>query len=48
MSSTPIALSIALMSDPQGTFITLRNAGVGSALIEDARVYQGRETAAQG
>jgi hypothetical protein len=35
---------IALDSNPQGVYITLRNAGVGPALIEDARIaYQGRE-----
>jgi hypothetical protein len=35
---------IALVSNQDGVHITLRNAGVGPALIEDARVsYQGRE-----
>ena len=39
-------LSIAINSNDEGVFVTLRNVGVGPALIDDVRVrYQGRELA---
>ena len=39
-------LAIAVSSNEEGAYVTLRNVGVGPALIDDVRIrYQGRELA---
>jgi hypothetical protein len=37
-------LTVAVMANEEGTYLVVRNSGVGPALIEDVRIrYQGRE-----